>query len=111
MECLYPCLGITCEEVGEFQTGAGVYAGMEACTDAAVSARTACNSDVTASWYTLNPPTTAPTTMPNTMPTPKPTPMPTATPNTMNDPGERIAFPESGAVMAAFAMVFLDAYI
>ena len=76
---------------------------MDACTDAAVSARTACNSDVTASWYTLNPPTIAPTTMPNTMPT--------ATPNTMDDPDERIAFPDSGAVMAAFAMVFLSAYI
>jgi hypothetical protein len=33
VESLYPCLGITCEDVGEFQTSAGVYAGMEGCAD------------------------------------------------------------------------------
>jgi len=33
VETLYPCLGITCADVGEFQTSAGVYAGMEACAD------------------------------------------------------------------------------
>jgi hypothetical protein len=87
VECLYECLGITCEEVGAFQTSAGVYAGMEACTDAAVTARAACSSEVTDSWYTLNPATTA-----------APTSAPTVD-------------AQSGAVMAAFAMAFLSASI
>merc|ERR1719454_1164464 len=34
VESVYPCLGITCADVGEFQTSSGVYAGMEACKDA-----------------------------------------------------------------------------
>merc|ERR1719506_2530477 len=33
VESLYPCLGITCAEVGEFQNQAAVYTGMQACTD------------------------------------------------------------------------------
>jgi hypothetical protein len=33
VESLYPCLGITCLEVGAFQTSAGVYEYMAACTD------------------------------------------------------------------------------
>jgi hypothetical protein len=33
VESLYPCLGITCADVGEFQNSAGVYTGAEACTD------------------------------------------------------------------------------
>jgi hypothetical protein len=33
VEDLYPCLGITCADVGEFQNAAGVYAGAEACDD------------------------------------------------------------------------------
>merc|ERR1719379_1099176 len=33
VESVYPCLGITCADVGAFQTSAGVYAGAEACTD------------------------------------------------------------------------------
>merc|ERR1712078_120527 len=33
VESVYTCLGITCADVGEFQNSAGVYAGMEACTD------------------------------------------------------------------------------
>merc|ERR1719321_377790 len=35
VETLYPCLGITCKDVGAFQTSAGVYAGAEACADGA----------------------------------------------------------------------------
>jgi hypothetical protein len=33
VESLYPCMGITCVDVGEFQNSAGVYSGMEACLD------------------------------------------------------------------------------
>merc|ERR1719252_365426 len=33
VEKTYPCLGITCAEVGEFQNNAGPYAGMGKCTD------------------------------------------------------------------------------
>merc|ERR1719174_2331009 len=33
VESLYPCLGITCADVGAFQNSAGIYTGMEACTD------------------------------------------------------------------------------
>jgi hypothetical protein len=33
VESLYPCLGITCADVGEFQNTAGVYTGAEACED------------------------------------------------------------------------------
>jgi hypothetical protein len=33
VESLYPCLGITCADVGEFQNQAAVYTGMQACTD------------------------------------------------------------------------------
>jgi hypothetical protein len=54
VESLYPCLGITCADVGEFQTSAGVYAGMEACADptpkpsaATTAATTAAPSDAT----------------------------------------------------------------
>merc|ERR1719316_2285741 len=32
VEKTYPCLGISCADVGAFQTSAGIYAGMEACT-------------------------------------------------------------------------------
>merc|ERR1719324_2143125 len=32
VESTYPCLGISCADVGAFQTSAGIYAGMEACT-------------------------------------------------------------------------------
>jgi hypothetical protein len=52
VESLYPCLGITCADMGEFQTSAGVYAGMEACVDpttapvAEVAATTAAPSSV-----------------------------------------------------------------
>merc|ERR1719331_2863065 len=34
VEKTYPCLGITCADVGEFQTTSGVYTGMEKCADA-----------------------------------------------------------------------------
>jgi len=34
VEKTYPCLGITCADVGEFQTSTGVYTGMEKCADA-----------------------------------------------------------------------------
>jgi hypothetical protein len=34
IERTYPCLGITCDEVGEYQNAAGVYEGMGKCTDA-----------------------------------------------------------------------------
>jgi len=33
VEQTYSCLGFTCEEVGEYQSTAGVYTGMEACRD------------------------------------------------------------------------------
>jgi len=33
VESSYPCLGITCADVGAFQNSAGIYTGMEACTD------------------------------------------------------------------------------
>jgi hypothetical protein len=33
VESVYECLGLTCADVGEFQTSAGVFAGMEACED------------------------------------------------------------------------------
>merc|ERR1719506_2274704 len=33
VESIYPCLGISCADVGELQTSAGVYAGMEVCED------------------------------------------------------------------------------
>merc|ERR1719482_2497765 len=33
VESTYPCLGITCADVGAFQNSAGIYTGMEACTD------------------------------------------------------------------------------
>merc|ERR1711937_111721 len=36
VEKTYPCLGLTCADVGAFQNAAGVYTGMEACTDVAV---------------------------------------------------------------------------
>jgi len=34
IERTYPCLGITCDDVGEYQNAAGVYDGMGKCTDA-----------------------------------------------------------------------------
>merc|ERR1719316_2332417 len=37
VEKTYPCLGITCAEVGEFQTSTGVYTDMDKCTDATVT--------------------------------------------------------------------------
>jgi hypothetical protein len=33
VESLYPCLGITCADVGAFQNTAGVFTGAQACTD------------------------------------------------------------------------------
>merc|ERR1719426_553583 len=36
VEKTYPCMGITCADVGEFQTSSGVYTGMEKCVDATV---------------------------------------------------------------------------
>merc|ERR1719421_1562790 len=33
VESLYPCLGLTCADVGAFQNQAGVYTGADACTD------------------------------------------------------------------------------
>merc|ERR1719389_1577562 len=33
VESTYPCMGISCADIGAFQTSAGVYAGMDACTD------------------------------------------------------------------------------
>jgi hypothetical protein len=33
VESLYPCLGLTCADVGAFQNSAGVYTGADACTD------------------------------------------------------------------------------
>merc|ERR1719393_505943 len=33
VESLYPCLGLTCADVGAFQNRAGVYTGADACTD------------------------------------------------------------------------------
>jgi hypothetical protein len=33
VESVYSCMGITCAEVGEFQTSTGVYEGMDACKD------------------------------------------------------------------------------
>merc|ERR1719443_2712615 len=32
VESTYACMGISCADVGAFQTSAGIYAGMEACT-------------------------------------------------------------------------------
>jgi len=37
VEKTYPCLGITCAEVGEFQTSTGVYTDMDKCTDVTVT--------------------------------------------------------------------------
>merc|ERR1712078_864796 len=37
VETTYSCLGITCAEVGAFQNAAGVYTGMDACSDASTS--------------------------------------------------------------------------
>jgi hypothetical protein len=36
VEKTYPCMGITCADVGEFQNSEGVYTGMEKCVDATV---------------------------------------------------------------------------
>merc|ERR1719353_270841 len=33
VESTYPCLGITCADIGAFQNSAGIYTGMEACAD------------------------------------------------------------------------------
>merc|ERR1719387_2349329 len=33
VESTYPCLGITCADVGAFQNSAGIYTGMEVCAD------------------------------------------------------------------------------
>merc|ERR1719159_1248574 len=33
VESTYPCLGISCADVGAFQTSAGIYNGMDACSD------------------------------------------------------------------------------
>merc|ERR1719387_1616693 len=33
VESTYPCLGITCADVGAFQNSAGIYTGMDACAD------------------------------------------------------------------------------
>jgi hypothetical protein len=33
VEAAYPCLGLKCSDIGEFQTSAAVYTGMEACAD------------------------------------------------------------------------------
>merc|ERR1719515_317562 len=32
VESTYPCLGLSCADIGAFQNSAGIYAGMEACT-------------------------------------------------------------------------------
>ena len=46
MEKTYPCLGITCAEVGEYQTSTGVYTGMDKCTDVSVASDSASDSAV-----------------------------------------------------------------
>merc|ERR1719199_1429069 len=33
VESTYPCLGISCVDIGAFQNSAGIYTGMQACTD------------------------------------------------------------------------------
>jgi len=73
VETLYPCLGITCLDVGEFQTSAGVYTGADACTDADTSIQAFdCAS--------TPPPTPAAGAGATPAPTPKPTAAPTAAP-------------------------------
>ena len=45
VEKTYPCLGITCEEVGEYQNTAGVYTGMDACVDGSGTVVSSSSSD------------------------------------------------------------------
>merc|ERR1719261_1929511 len=37
VESTYPCLGLSCADIGAFQNSAGIYEGAEACTDAKVT--------------------------------------------------------------------------
>ena len=45
VEKTYDCLGITCEEVGEYQNTAGVYTGMDACVDGSGTVVSSSSSD------------------------------------------------------------------
>merc|ERR1719335_1518901 len=88
VESVYECLGITCADVGEFQTSSGVYTGMEACTDAS----------------TETPATPSPTAGAST---PTPTAADTAADADADD--EDVEEAESGAIFATHAMLFIDA--
>merc|ERR1712134_37340 len=48
VESVYSCMGITCLEVGEFQTSTGVYEGMEACGSSSSSSGSAGAGDAAA---------------------------------------------------------------
>jgi hypothetical protein len=47
VESVYDCLGVTCADIGAFQTSSGVYAGMEACGAAATPSPTPAAAAVT----------------------------------------------------------------
>ena len=47
VESVYSCMGITCAEVGEFQTSTGVYEGMEACKDPTTAPAADAGADAT----------------------------------------------------------------
>jgi len=89
VESVYACLGITCADVGEFQSSTGVYSGMDACAD---------------------PPAPAPTPSPQT---PRPTfcqfsncaDSNSAVP--MSDAAARRAGEVAGAALAGAALAFI----
>merc|ERR1711937_325849 len=78
VEKTYPCLGITCDEVGVFQSSGTPFGGMTKCSDASTASSGSSGSSGSADAAT------------------------TAKPVVDSD---------SGAVVAAFAMVLLNAYI
>jgi hypothetical protein len=95
VEGLYYCLGITCADIGEFQTSEGVYTGMEACDDGSIA-------------------TPAPTTAAPVTPIPTPVPTAAATTATASTAAPDTTVPptvdaDSGAVFLTLALLFIDA--
>jgi hypothetical protein len=108
VESTYPCLGITCADVGAFQTSAGVYAGAEACTDTVIitggeadeddGCPTATSTDAPA---TAGPTSAAPTTADTTA---APTKAATAAPAATDEPKTAVVDSYAFAALSVFVV-------
>jgi uncharacterized membrane protein len=113
VESVYSCLGITCADVGAFQNSAGIYTGMEACTDSVTPDEDDGCPTVASTDAPTPPPTTtatdAPTPTPATVP---PTPAPTSAPtsddadeaDTTAEPKEVVEYSYAFAALPVFVV-------